>query len=175
MAEQAPLERLQPALLDRLRDEDPGVTSEPREHRFMSKRQLRAAVIRDLRWLFNATRTELGAEFDGAPWVRKSVANFGLPALSGRAASSIDATELERSIRQAIIDFEPRILPNSLRVTAIVRELQLHHHNVIGLEIHGQLWSQPVPIELLLRTDVDLETGAVEVRDSAESAPSLVT
>ena len=26
-------------------------------------------------------------------------------------------------------------------------------------------WAQPVPIELLLRTELDLETGAVEIRD----------
>jgi type VI secretion system protein ImpF len=27
------------------------------------------------------------------------------------------------------------------------------------------LWSQPVPLEILLRTQLDLEAGQVEVRD----------
>ena len=44
--------------------------------------------------------------------------NFGLPALSGQTASSLDVTDLERArSAQAILDFEPRILPTTLRVT----------------------------------------------------------
>jgi type VI secretion system protein ImpF len=38
---------------------------------------------------------------------------------------------------------------------------------VIGVEISGQLWSQPIPIDLLVRTEIDLETGQVEVADLA--------
>ena len=91
--------------------------------------------------------------------------NFGLPALSGRAALSLDVTEIERAIRQAIIEFEPRILPATLRVKALVTASAIDHHNIIGVEIHGQLWSQPVPMELLVRTEIDLETGKVEIAD----------
>jgi type VI secretion system protein ImpF len=175
MAEPAPLERLQPALLDRLRDDDPLSSTEPRENRFMSKRELRAAVLRDLTWLFNATRMETADNLAGAPLVRKSVVNYGLPAMSGRPASALDITELERNIRQAIVDFEPRILSATLRVTALVHEDQLDHHNVIGVEITGQLWSQPIPLELLLRTEIDLEAGTVEIKDAAELTPRVVT
>ena len=47
--------------------------------------------------------------------MRRSVVNFGLPALSGQTASSLDVTDLTRAIREAILDFEPRILPATLR------------------------------------------------------------
>jgi type VI secretion system protein ImpF len=100
---------------------------------------------------------------------RRSVINFGLPALSGRSAAAIDIIELERAIRQAIIDFEPRILPGSLQVKALVHASAIDHHNVIGVEIHSQLWAQPVPLELLVRTEIDLETGKVEIHDLARS------
>jgi type VI secretion system protein ImpF len=183
MPELTPQDRLQPALLDRLTDEQPDRTQEPRERRVMSKAQLRQAVLRDLAWLFNGTRIErnsmpvdgrlpLGVDLSDAPEVRRSVVNFGLPALSGRAALSMDISEIERAIRQAIIDFEPRILASTLRVRAIVAASEIHHHNVIGVEIHGQLWSQPVPLELLVRTEIDLETGKVEIADLAR-APAL--
>jgi len=43
----------------------------------------------------------------------------------------------------------------------------MDHHNVIGVQITGQLWAQPLPLELLLRTEIDLETGQVEVADLA--------
>lgn len=165
MAELTPQERLQPALLDRLTDEEPEKKEEARENRVLSKTRLRQAVLRDLAWLFNATRLEAGTDLSGAPHVRRSVINYGLPALSGKAASSLDVTDLERAIRDAILDFEPRILPATLRVRALLVADQLDHHNVIGVEIHGQLWAQPVPLELLVRTEIDLETGKVEVAD----------
>jgi type VI secretion system protein ImpF len=165
MADQrAPEERLQPALLDRLTDEEPEKKVEPRERRVMSKSQLRQAVLRDLAWLFNATRLERGLDPTRAPHARRSVLGYGLPPLSGSTASSLEVPYLERTIRQAIIDFEPRILPGTLHVKALEIE-PFEHHNVIGVEISGQLWAQPVPLELLVRTEIDLETGQVEIAD----------
>jgi len=170
MAEQRlPQERLQPALLDRLSDDEPDKKQEPLENRVLSKRRLRQSVLRDLAWLFNATRLEQGAEFSGAPYVRGSVVNFGLPALSGKGVSSLDATDLTRAIREAILNFEPRILPGTLRVTTMLEPGQLDHHNVVGVQIHGELWAQPVPLEFLVRTEFDLETGKVRIDDLAPS------
>jgi type VI secretion system protein ImpF len=76
-------------------------------------------------------------------------------------------SDLERAVRQAILDFEPRILPNTLQVRALVELADLDHHNVIGIEIHGHLWAQPVPLELLIRTEIDLETGKARLADLA--------
>jgi type VI secretion system protein ImpF len=165
MPELTPQERLQPALLDRLTDDEPGEKLEPRERRVMSKGRLRQAVMRDLAWLFNATRLESGTSLAHVPHARRSVVNFGLPALSGKAATSFDAAELERCIRQSILDFEPRIRPATLQVKALVHRSSIDHHNVIGVEIRGELWAQPVPLELLMRTEIDLETGKVEIAD----------
>lgn len=167
MVDLTPQERLQPALLDRLADNEPGKKLEPRGERVMTKTRLREAVLRDLAWLFNTTRlgNSNSNDFTGFPFAERSVINFGLPALSGETASTLDIIELERSIKQAIIDFEPRITPSSLQVEAMVSDLQLDRHNVISVQIRGDLWAYPVPLELLLRTDVDLETGQVEIRD----------
>jgi type VI secretion system protein ImpF len=165
MPELLPQERLQPALLDRLTDDEPGKTQEPPERRVMSKGRLREAVLRDLAWLFNATNATSSINLEHIAHVRKSVLNFGLPAMSGRPASALDITDLERNIRQAIVDFEPRILPDTLEVRALALESALDHHNVVGVQIRGQLWAQPVPLEMLVRTEIDLETGSVEIAD----------
>jgi type VI secretion system protein ImpF len=161
-----PQDQLQPALLDRLTDEEPEKKLEPRLQRVISKKKLRDAVLRDLAWLFNTTRLDSNMDPVALPHARRSVINYGLPALSGQTASSLEIPDLEKAIRQAILDFEPRILPPSLRVRAI-ETAGLDHHNVIGVEISGQLWAEPVPLELLVRTEIDLETGQVEVADLA--------
>ena len=159
-------DRLQPALLDRLTDEEPDKRTEPRESRVMTRQRLRQAVLRDLAWLFNTTRLESGSSLAALPFAQRSVINFGLPALSGRTATTLDVTELARAIKQAILDFEPRILPATLDVRTLIDEAgMLDHHNVVGVEIQGQLWAHPVPIELLVRTEIDLETGRVEIAD----------
>jgi type VI secretion system protein ImpF len=44
---------------------------------------------------------------------------------------------------------------------------ELDHHNVVGVQIQGELWAQPVPLEFLVRTEFDLETGKVRIDDLA--------
>jgi type VI secretion system protein ImpF len=161
----APQDRLQPALLDRLTDDEPDKRVEPREARVLSKRKLRESVLRDLAWLFNATRLEAVDPLAKAPYVRTSVLNFGLPALSGNTASSLDVTDLQRAVRDAILTYEPRILADTLEVRTLMEAGDLDHHNVIGVEIHAMLWAQPIPLEFLVRTDFDLETGKVQITD----------
>ena len=186
-------DRLQPALLDRLADDARGADADADDRRVMSKSQLRQAVLRDLRWLFNAVqplgelddpqggpavdrggRHDRGARPDRravlSPDVLGSVLNFGLPALSGKMASRVDVSVLERAIRQAIVRFEPRILADTLEVRAMEATSVLDTHNVIAFEIRGHLWSQPVPLEILLRTQIDLEAGQVQVRDVGAGA-----
>jgi type VI secretion system protein ImpF len=48
----------------------------------------------------------------------------------------------------------------------------LDTHNMIEFQIHAHLWAQPVPLEILLRTRLDLEAGVVEVTDAAASPSS---
>lgn len=158
-------DRLQPALLDRLTDDDPASVQEGVESRVINRNRLRDMVLRDLAWLFNATSPGASVDFSNAPHARKSVLNYGLPALSGQTASTIDPLVLQARVRQAILDHEPRILPATLLVEVVINEAQLDHHNQIGFRITGQLWAQPVPLELMLHTDIDLETGRVAVRE----------
>lgn len=159
-------DRLQPALLDRLTDLDPLSRVEAEEVRVMNKAQIREAVLRDLSWLLNSVQP-LGKVGPAFPQAADSVLNYGLPAMSGQLASRVDVAQLERAIKQAILRFEPRVMKDSLEVRAIEATSVLETHNVIEFEIRGFMWAQPVPLELLLRTQLDLEDGQVEVRDMA--------
>jgi|SRR5579871_228134 len=165
MAELTPLERLQPALLDRLCDDEPDKQTEPRDRRILNRAQLRQAVLRDLAWLFNATRPGKRDNLELYPHADKSVLAFGLPPLAGETASSMDTMMLEARVRDAIVAFEPRIDAETLEVKVMLSDDWLNQHNLIGVQIRAKLWAQPVPLDLLLRTEVDLETGHVDIKD----------
>jgi type VI secretion system protein ImpF len=158
-------DRLQPALLDRLTDDQPESAAESLDARLIRDHRLRDLVLRDLSWLFNASAPDGEMDWSAAPQAQRSVLNFGLPALSGQSTSGLDMQALQARVHQAILDHEPRILPESLTVEALVSNAQLDHHNMVGFRIGGQLWAQPVPLELLLHTEIDLETGRVAVRE----------
>jgi len=163
MAELAPRERLQPSLLDRLTDDEPGNTVEPRERRVMSLRTLREGVLRDLAWLLNTTNLLSVTTTPALPHLADSVLNYGVTGLAGNAVSNLDIAALERAIRQAIWDFEPRLIRSSVSVKAHGTEVD---GNKVDFDIEADLWAQPYPERLYLKTEFDLECGAVLVTES---------
>jgi len=162
MSESLSRDRLYPSLLDRLVDEEPGRATEARENRAASLQKLRENVLRDLNWLFNATQSSIDLDYD--PVLVGSVINYGMPPLAGRPASQYDMTELSRTLREVILRFEPRIIAHTLKVSA--ERAKGDSHNVLGFRIEGQLWSQPIPLEIFMRTEIDLESGLTQVLES---------
>jgi type VI secretion system protein ImpF len=165
MAERKATDRLQPSLLDRLIDDNPQSRVEEDDARFLTKRTLRAAVLRDLSWLFNTTNLSDEISIDRYPAAYASVVNFGLPSLSGGFASTVDAVALEQAIREAIVLFEPRIAPESIEIEPVLDRPVLDMHNQIALVIRGLLWAQPAPLEFALRTQIDLEEGGITLTE----------
>jgi type VI secretion system protein ImpF len=165
MSDSAAWERLFPSLLDRLTDNEPDKQSESRNFRSYSVMDLRESVLRDLNWLFNATQPE-DAVLVNFPLARRSVTNFGIPVLSGRPASALNLGDVEQMLRRSIIDFEPRLLSDTVRVKAESGAEADGKHNQISFRIEAQLWAQPYPIDLLLRTQVDMESGESKVLEA---------
>jgi type VI secretion system protein ImpF len=164
MAELTPKERLQPSLLDRLTDDATDKEQESREQRVLSLSKLRLAVLRDLAWLLNTSSLDSAQNLDDYPQVSHSVVNYGIHDLVGTTLSSTDIPEIQRQIRQAIWDFEPRIFRETVAVKVTVTESQMNQ-NAITFDIEGDLWAQPLPLRLYLRTELDLETGNMEIID----------
>ncbi|NJN45564.1 MAG: type VI secretion system baseplate subunit TssE [Candidatus Competibacteraceae bacterium] len=170
MAELTPQERLQPCLLDRLADDEPDKSKESRDRRVISVRKLRESVLRDLAWLLNSSNMAEREDCEEFAFVPSSVVNFGMPALAGNTAHSVDLVEIERILRQVIWDFEPRIMRNSLKVRADLDADQMSH-NCLTFELEGQLWAQPTPEHLYLKTIIDLEGGKATILEA--SGPGL--
>jgi type VI secretion system protein ImpF len=163
MAELTPMDRLQPCLLDRLTDDEPEAGKESRDQRIVSLRRYKTAVLRDLAMILN-TRTRPSHdhmyEFSEAA---RSVLNYGIPDLCGVSVSSISPVEIEASVKQAILSFEPRISRRSLSVR-MVSPPDSEYVRTVSFEIEGELWAQPIPDHLFVKTEVDLETGHHSLR-----------
>lgn len=152
-------DRLQPTLLDRLFDDE---RSDPAGDAWtMSRQAYRDAVVRDIGSLLNAVAPVAAAGADADP---PSVLGYGLPALAGRSLSTLDLDGLAHAIRRCLRAYEPRLAPDSIVVVSPDGGAEASRHNVVPLEIRAQLWWQPAPIELAIRTDLDLETGVVRLR-----------
>jgi type VI secretion system protein ImpF len=133
MAELAPRERLQPSLLDRLTDDEPDQEVESRERRVLSVRNLANTVL-----------------------------NYGMPDMSGASLANMNAADLERAIRQAIWDFEPRLIRSSVSVKVMPQQESI---SKIMFEIQADMWAQPYPERLFLKTELDLDLAQVSLTE----------
>ena len=159
-------EFVQPSLLDRLTDDEPEKKTEPKEKRGLTQAKLRQSVLRDLNWLFNSGNLASVQNLDDYPEVARSILNYGLPNFTGHTISGVDLPEIERLLKQAICDFEPRILRRTLKIRLNVDEQQMSH-NAMTFDIEGELWADPVPLHIYLKTELDLEAGDMKVYDYA--------
>jgi type VI secretion system protein ImpF len=163
MADLIPKERLQPCLLDRLSDDEPGTREESRSHRVVSAQTYRRGVLRDIEWLLNtnamlALEGMRGLDLAKYPEACESVLNFGTRQFCGMTAPNLQ--DLSDRLEEAVRVFEPRIAPRSLTVHTD------KERNVIVLEVEGELWANPVSEHLHLRTGLDLETGQLLGEDA---------
>ncbi|WP_322401727.1 type VI secretion system baseplate subunit TssE [Massilia luteola] len=162
MAELAPRERLQPSLLDRLTDDEPDQEVESRERRVLSVRSLREGVLRDLAWLLNTTNLLSVSDVPRLPHLASTVLNYGMPDMSGASLANMNAADLERAIRQAIWDFEPRLIRSSVSVKVMPQQESI---SKIMFEIQADMWAQPYPERLFLKTELDLDLAQVSLTE----------
>lgn len=158
-ARRSPRHYLLPTVLDRLLDHEPEKSSEAPESYAMTSGQVRAVVQRDLTWLLNTTHLGHVLDEERYPEVASSVLNYGIPAFAGSFISERQWGEIERIIRRAIKDFEPRLLPGSVRVLPLVAQGEKTVYNVLHFEIHALLHMQPYPTEFMVQSSLDLETS----------------
>lgn len=165
-------------LLERVVELEQRRVFELRQHHVISVERLRECVLRDLSWLFNTANLDCGETLDQTPGTADyphldefpgaaaSVINFGIPALAGKLGSGLDLEALERRVQAAIHNFEPRLRRDSVRVRAVL-EPERMQQNTLTFEIEAELWGEPLPLRLLLRTIIDLEDGNATVSERA--------
>jgi type VI secretion system protein ImpF len=150
---------VQPPLLDRLIDLEPGL-GDPPQSRAAAVRALKEALRRDLEWLLNTRRTalEIPKSMDE---LSVSVYNYGLPDLTSISLrSKVDEANLLGMLERAIAAFEPRL--SQVKVVTLepfrASERTLHFH------IEALLLVDPAPEAVSFDTVFKVDQGACEVK-----------
>ncbi len=139
----------------------PNDMNEPADRRAVSMRRLREYVLRDVGALLNALNLEMNLDLARFPRVLGSVLNFGTRSLAGLAATAVDPVETAATIEKAIRRFEPRL--RKVRVTPEAGNETEGHQ--LSFRIDAELWGQPVPQQLVLRTRIETDSGNVTVSE----------
>jgi type VI secretion system protein ImpF len=136
---------------------------EPAGQRVVSMRQLRESVLRDLAWLLSTSSYDTDRSLTAWPEVERSVLNYGLPSLAGLGLSSFDAAAAAARLQKAIEAFEPRL--SHVHVTSETESGRMDR-NALVFRVEAELWGQPTPQRLLLRTQIDIESADVLITDT---------
>jgi type VI secretion system protein ImpF len=121
--------------------------------------ELRAQLALDLDGLMNTTNFASVVDISELDLVKRSVLNFGLPDIVARTLEENRSETIPREIEQAILDFEPRILRRTLKVTqdphVESETLRIRYH------VNGEMACNPaaVPVEFV----ADLEVGTSRI------------
>jgi len=146
-----------PALLDRLSQHGT---------RGMTRNAFRKTVLRDLNWLLNCTNIEGQLPMQDFLQVRDSVINFGIPPLAGARFSESDLNAVAAGIQRSLAYFEPRIVPESLKVSVIHdKDSDVYKYNHARFRIEASYWFEPYPIDMVVRAHWDMEAGGVELHE----------
>jgi len=148
--------------LDRLIDEDPGVTVEPALSRSQSVRKLKDALRRDLEWLLNTRRIAVPPE-ESMIEVNRSLYVYGLPDFTTFSLNNPkDQANLVRLLQGTLKLFEPRLA----NVKIVPLEAGAHGTRTLRFRIEGLLIMDPAPEHVSFDTVLELTKGEYEVQSA---------
>ncbi|MFO7607677.1 MAG: type VI secretion system baseplate subunit TssE [Candidatus Krumholzibacteriia bacterium] len=125
-------------------------------------RELLQAVRRDIEWLLNTKRVQ-PYDLEHLPETRESLVNYGLPDFSHYSGSSpADCQRICGLIVQTLKRFEPRLAPASIRVEHVAAEERVGTQS--RFRIHALLHVDPVKEPVVFDTEIEMDTGSVQVK-----------
>lgn len=154
---------LMPTLLDRLRDDAPQRQTEAPSEYAVTRAQMRDILQRDLSFLLNTTSIEKLIDRKRYPQAASSTVNFGVPPLAGAFAASRDWQQIQQTVKRAIHDFEPRLIPDTLVIEPLTAVDTNKQYNMLSFEVRGMIHMDPYPLEFMVQSSLDLETSQVNV------------
>ena len=93
--------------------------------------------------------------------MRKSILNFGLPDIGHRSIDENAVDNIGEEIRSALIHYEPRLVPQTIRVTKASEfdEAELK----VRFVVHADLVCEPLNVPVEFVADLELDSGNITV------------
>jgi len=131
-----------------------------RPRQVITEQVLRREVAQDLDALLNTIAMESAVDMADAPYVRKSVLNFGLPDISSLTLEARDMKRIPDEIRAAVVSYEPRLAAASLHIE---RDLSVSADELkLRYVVRADLTCYPVQVPVEFIADV-IESGKIVV------------
>lgn len=137
--------------------------------RGMGRHPVDESVLRDevsfnLATLLNTVHLAASEDLSAAPEVAGSILNYGMPDLASFTLDDMRVNDIAAEIRAAMIAFEPRVDPASIKATrdpnADAAALELR------FIVHAELLAEPlnIPVEYIAEVDTELAKFRIERR-----------
>lgn len=123
----------------------------------VSEDTLRAHIQADLVSLMNTIRLDSTVSLEDAPYVARSIANYGFQDLSNCTVEDLQTKSLISSIRQSLLDHEPRMIPETVEVKLVADKEDAQQR--LSIAVSAELMGDPVDIPIDFAADVDLGAG----------------
>lgn len=116
----------------------------------INEQELKAEVEHDVAALMNHVSMDSTIDLSSFARVRGSILNYGFPDLANRTMDELEARDLHGEIIAVLKQYEPRLIPGSVRVT---RDRSPEALQEIRYIVDGHLLCQPlnVPIEFVAK------------------------
>jgi len=132
-----------------------------RARQIITESMLRREVSRDLDALLNTVALDATVDMASAPHVRKSILNFGLSDIALHTIDENSVEEIPDEIRTAIVNYEPRIAADTLRIE---RDREVDPVELkVRFVICAELVCHPVHVPVEFVADI-VESGKIVVK-----------
>ena len=132
-----------------------------RARQIITESMLRREVSRDLDALLNTVALDATVDMASAPHVRKSILNFGLSDIALHTIDENSVEEIPDEIRTAIVNYEPRIAADTLRIE---RDREVDPVELkVRFVIFAELVCHPVHVPVEFVADI-VESGKIVVK-----------
>lgn len=147
---------------EKLQDGSREVTQRSKERRVgTDEHTLRRHLTADLASLMNTTNLEAVVDLEDAPYVAKSVVNFGFGDMSDANDSLYARQQISKLIRETLIQHEPRLIPETIEITIEVDETDKDQR--MSFDIQAEMVATPVDLPLSFVAEVDMGAGKLQM------------
>ena len=143
-------------------DGDRTMTERSKERRTGTDEEtLRKHLAYDMGSLMNTVNLDATVSLADAPYVARSVVNYGFDDLSHLSDSDIDTVEVTKLIKRTLMTYEPRLIPDTIEVK--VSDDQDESNQRITFDITAEMVASPADIPLSFVAEIDQGAGKIQM------------